>query len=428
MNFNTFNFNPLILSNIATLGYETPTPIQQKSLPIVLSGQDVMGLAQTGTGKTAAFALPIIQHLMTTQGSGTRALIIAPTRELSQQIYEAICAFSKGSHLKCIALYGGVNITSQIRKLASGIDIVVGCPGRLLDHLQQGTLTLKGLKVLVLDEADHMFDMGFLPDIRKILRQVPKVRQTLLFSATMPPAIHTLAQEVLHKPAQIKIENTRASSSIKQLLFPVPKHLKLDLLIHLLHKINKESVIVFTKTKHTAKKIALKLEAAGFKAASLQGNLSQNRRDIAMKGFRDGSLQILVATDIVSRGIDVSTISHVINFDIPSTVEAYVHRIGRTGRAAKEGEAFTFIVDEDLPQVRAIERVLKKKIEQCDVKDFNYDAPKALGMDHDDRPSRSPRNHQKPANKQGAQKKTPSKTAPKYPWEKKKVRRIPRDV
>lgn len=377
MNFNSFKLDPIILSNVQKLGYTEPTPIQQQSIPPILLGNDVMGLAQTGTGKTAAFMLPILQRLLQGSRQQVRALVIAPTRELAQQIHDAIVELAKGTKLQSVTLYGGVNINPQIKSLARGVEIVVACPGRLLDHVQQGTINLSKVEVLVLDEADHMFDMGFLPDIRKILRHLPKKRQTLLFSATMPDAIHTLAKDVLHNPITVKIGHSAPATSVKQVLFPVPKHLKTDLLIHLLNKIKKESVLVFTRTKHTAKKLALKLEQAGFRATSLQGNLSQNRRQSAMNGFRDGSLQILVATDIAARGIDVASISHVINYDIPSTVEAYVHRIGRTGRAAKEGEAFTLILDEDAAEVRAIERVLGKKIERSLLENFNYKAAAA---------------------------------------------------
>ena len=374
MNFNSFDLKQTILSNIKALGYVKPTPIQDQAIPHILLGKDVMGLAQTGTGKTAAFALPILQRLMEGPRSCVRALIIAPTRELAQQIHDSIVQLSKGTKIRSVTLFGGVNINPQITTLKHGVDIVVACPGRLLDHLKQHTLDISKVEVLVLDEADHMFDMGFLPDIRRILRYLPKQRQTLLFSATMPEEINALAHDVLHKPVVIKIGHSAPATSVKQVLFPVPQHLKTALLIHLLNMTPKESVLVFTRTKHNAKKVALKLENAGFKATSLQGNLSQNKRELAMKGFRDGSLQILVATDIAARGIDVSSISHVINYDIPDTVEAYIHRIGRTGRAAKEGEAFTLITQEDLSEVKAIERVLGRTIEQRKFDDFDYTA------------------------------------------------------
>lgn len=383
MNFNSFNLNPVILANIKALGYETPTPIQQQSMPSVMQGRDVMGLAQTGTGKTAAFALPIIHRLMHGPRNALRAVIIAPTRELAQQIHEAIQEFAATTRLRSVTLYGGVNINPQIKALKEGAEIVVACPGRLLDHIQQRTINLTRVEVLVLDEADQMFDMGFLPDVRKILRFLPKQRQTLLFSATMPDAIQDLAQEVLNNPLKVEVGRVMPATSVKQALFPVPKHLKTALLIHLLNQTDKDSVLVFTRTKHTAKKVAQKLEDAGFSATSLQGNLSQSKRQTAMRGFRDGSLQIMVATDIASRGIDVTTITHVINYDIPDTVEAYIHRIGRTGRAAKEGEAFTLITNEDNMEVRAIERVLGKPIPQIKLADFNYEVaapPRPLGQ------------------------------------------------
>lgn len=397
--FDSFDLDKTILANIHQMGYATPTPIQAQSIPSVLKGEDVMGLAQTGTGKTAAFALPIIQRLLTGPRGKVRALIIAPTRELAQQIHDAIVSFTKGTKLHCVTLYGGVNINPQINSLQRGVEIVVACPGRLLDLLNQGALELTHVEVLVLDEADHMFDMGFLPDIRKILRQLPKKRQTLLFSATMPGAIHDLAHDVLHHPIKIEVGRSAPAQSVQQMLFPVAPHLKTELLIHLLNKTHKESVLVFTRTKHKAKSVALRLEKAGFRATSLQGNLSQNRRVTAMKGFRDGSLQILVATDIASRGIDVSSISHVINYDIPDTVETYIHRIGRTGRAAKEGEAFTLTTYEDDAEVRAIEKVLGKKIEEYKFEDFDYKAEppsRPLGSVAAHKPSQRRPQHRRP--------------------------------
>jgi ATP-dependent RNA helicase RhlE len=372
VSFDSFNLHPHILANIRSLGYQTPTPIQSQSIPPILSGTDVMGLAQTGTGKTAAFALPIIQRLMTGPRSCVRALIVAPTRELAQQIHEAFVELCHGTKLRSVTLYGGVNINPQIKNLAHGAEIVVACPGRLLDHIQQKTINLSKVEVLVLDEADQMFDMGFLPSIRKLLRYLPKKRQTLLFSATMPMAINELAYEVLHEPITVKIGHSAPATSVTQTLFPVAHHLKAALLISILHKTTIESVLVFTRTKHSAKQVAKKLQEAGFRATSLQGNLSQNKRQSAMNGFRDGSIQILVATDIASRGIDVVGISHVINYDMPSTVEVYIHRIGRTGRADKMGEALTLITHEDTAEVRNIERVLGRKLEQRKLEDFNY--------------------------------------------------------
>lgn len=372
MYFDTLNLDKRILANVHALGYTTPTPIQMQSIPPILLGRDVMGLAQTGTGKTAAFALPMIQRLLKGPRACVRAVIIAPTRELAQQIHEAITELCKGTGLSSMTLYGGVNINPQIKTLARGVEIVVACPGRLLDHIQQKTIQLDKVDVLVLDEADQMFDMGFFPTIRKILRYLPKKYQALLFSATMPTVIRELAYEVLKDPVTVQVANDAPAASVKQIMFPVAQHLKKELLIKILNKTSTESVLIFTRTKHRAKQVAQKLEQAGFCAASLQGNLSQNRRLAVMNGFRDGTLQVLVATDIASRGIDVTSISHVINFDIPDTVEAYIHRIGRTGRASKLGEAYTLITPEDASQVRAIERVQGNKLEQQTLEDFDY--------------------------------------------------------
>jgi len=378
MDFKSLQISPKILHNIDLLGYKSPTPIQEQGIPPILADHDVMGLAQTGTGKTAAFAIPIIQRLLKGPHSAPRALIIAPTRELSQQIHDAITELCKGTGITSMTLYGGVNINPQFKKLKQGVTIIVACPGRLLDHIEQRTVNLSKLEVLVLDEADQMFDMGFLPSIRRIIKHIPSKRQTLLFSATMPPAINELAQVVLHKPVTISVGHDAPTKTVTQTLFPIAPHLKDSLLLFILKKYNFDSVLIFTRTKHRAKKLAEKLANAGFTATSLQGNLSQNKRQSAMNAFRDGSLQILVATDIASRGIDVLSISHVINYDIPEKVETYTHRIGRTGRAAQTGEAFTLITSEDNSQVRSIEKVLGYKVEQRRFEDFDYSAPGPL--------------------------------------------------
>lgn len=373
--FKDFNFRPDVAAGIEAAGYTKPTPIQAEAIPIVMKGRDVMGLAQTGTGKTAAFGLPILNRLAEGRRGQVRALIIAPTRELAEQIHEAIAMLGKKTGLKSITIYGGVNINPQINKLKRGADIVVACPGRLLDHIGQGTINLRRLEVLVLDEADHMFDMGFLPDIRRILKRIPGNRQTLLFSATMPSQIKKLAHDVLRDPEIIQVDNTTAAVTVTHGLYPVEQHLKTKLLMALLHHTNTESVLIFTRTKHRAKRLGEQLGKAGYTAASLQGNLSQNRRQAALNGFRNGTFQILVATDIAARGIDVSQISHVINYDIPDTPEAYVHRIGRTGRAARTGDAFTLVSREDNFTVRTIERKLGRLLERRRVEGFDYDTP-----------------------------------------------------
>jgi ATP-dependent RNA helicase RhlE len=375
MKFTSFSFNPAVAAGVTAAGYITPTPIQLQAIPPVMSGRDVMGLAQTGTGKTAAFALPILNRLMHGPRGVVRALVVAPTRELAEQINEAILQLGRQTRLKSITVYGGVGITPQIEKLRKGVEIVVACPGRLLDHIGQGTIDLSQLEVLVLDEADQMFDMGFLPDIRRILGHLPRQRQTLLFSATMPAEIRGLAREILRDPVTVQVDIVAPAATVTHALYPVGQHLKTPLLLELLRHTDTESVLIFTRTKHRAKRLGEQLEKAGYRAASIQGNLSQNRRQAAMDGFRDGTFQILVATDIAARGIDVSLISHVINYDIPDTTDAYIHRIGRTGRAAKSGDAFTLVTDEDGGTVRAIERVLEAPIERRTVAGFDYSVP-----------------------------------------------------
>jgi ATP-dependent RNA helicase RhlE len=374
MEFQRFDFHPHVAAGVTAAGYTTPTPIQVQAIPSVLLGRDVMGLAQTGTGKTAAFVLPILNRLMVGGRGYVRALVIAPTRELAEQIHEAINSLGRQTRLRSVTVYGGVSINPQIDKLRRGAEIVVACPGRLLDHLGQRTIDLSRLEVLVLDEADHMFDMGFFPDIRRILQHLPQQRQTLLFSATMPKEIRHLASDVLTKPVTLDVGATVAAVTVSHALYPVSQHLKTPLLIELLQHTDTESVLIFTRTKHRAKRLGEQLSRAGYKTASLQGNLSQQRRQEAMNGFRNGTYQILVATDIAARGIDVTQVSHVINYDIPNTTDAYIHRIGRTGRAAKSGDAYTLVAAEDKDMVRDIERVLGRTIERRTVDGFDYNA------------------------------------------------------
>ncbi len=400
MSFSAFKLHPKIAASVQALGYKTPTPIQVQAIPPVLAGKDVMGLAQTGTGKTAAFVLPILERLLPGPRGRVRSLIIAPTRELAEQIHVAIGELGRNTHIKSCTIYGGVGVNPQIQKLRAGVDIVVACPGRLLDHLNQRTINLASLEVLVLDEADRMFDMGFLPDVRRIIKQLPYPRQTLMFSATMADDIRKLTDEVLHDPVTVKIGHTAPANTVSHALYPVEQHLKTALLMELLKHTDTESILIFTRTKYRAKRIGQQLEKAGYKAASLQGNLSQNKRQDALDGFRDGSYQILVATDIAARGIDVLSISHVINYDMPDTTDAYTHRIGRTGRAAKTGDAFTFVSPEDEPLVRSIERVLGKKIERRTLKDFDYEksAPaRDAEFARPPRPPQRPRTQPRPA-------------------------------
>jgi ATP-dependent RNA helicase RhlE len=413
LKFESFKFHSSIAAGIKALGYQDPTPIQLRAIPPVLEGHDVMGLAQTGTGKTAAFVLPILERLLHGPRGRVRALLIAPTRELAEQIHVSIATLGRDTKLRSVTVYGGVSVNPQIQKLRAGVEIVVACPGRLLDHLNQKTIDLSHVEVLVLDEADRMFDMGFLPDIRRIVKQLPVKRQTLLFSATMPDDIRKLVREVQHNPVTVQVGHAAPANTVSHALYPVEQHLKTALLMELLKHTDTESILIFTRTKHRAKRIGQQLEKAGYKAASLQGNLSQNRRQAALDGFRDGTHQILVATDIAARGIDVSSISHVINYDIPDTADAYTHRIGRTGRAAKTGDAFTFVTREDEPLVKSIERVLGDKIERRTLKDFDYKKAAPVRDTEFARPPREPQRRREPvgAKSTGSRTASPHKAA-----------------
>ncbi len=389
MKFDAFDLHQDIIRAIANNGYEVPTPIQAEAIPSILTGHDLLGLAQTGTGKTAAFVLPIIHHLMEGHRRCVRALILAPTRELAAQTNEAVKLFSRGTGLRSVVIYGGVGMSPQIEALKRGVEIVVACPGRLLDHISQKRIDFSRLETLVIDEADRMFDMGFLPDVRRIAGHLPRKRQTLLFSATMPDDIRHLADDMLHDAITVQIRHTKPIETVSHALYPVEHHLKTALLRELLKATDTDSVLVFTRTKHRAERLAHQLTHAGFRATSLQGDLSQSKREKAIEGFRRGSFQILVATDIAARGIDVSAISHVINFDMPDTADAYTHRIGRTGRAEKTGDAFTFVTRDDADMVRTIEKILGEKLERKTLPGFDYSKP-------DERPSQAagPRSRQ----------------------------------
>jgi ATP-dependent RNA helicase RhlE len=370
MDFSSFNFRQQIEAGIKACGYQAPTPIQMQTLPPALSGRDVMGLAQTGTGKTAAFVLPILQRLSSGPRGKIRALILAPTRELAEQILTSVNELGVNTGIRAVAVYGGVSKDGQLQKIRKGAEIVIACPGRLLDHLSTRAFRLDGVEVLVLDEADQMFDMGFLPDIRRILKQVPVKRQNMLFSATMPADIRKLADEILRSPEVVRIDPDRPAATIAQAIYQVEPQHKTSMLLSILRQTQTESILVFTRTKHGAKNLARRLATAGFQAADLQGNLSQNRRRATLDGFRGGSISILVATDIAARGLDVARVSHVINFDMPNTPEAYTHRIGRTGRADRRGEAFSLVSRDDMGMVRAIERGLGRSIERRVLENF----------------------------------------------------------
>ncbi len=372
--FNQFGLHTDLLKALNELSFQKPTQIQQDSLPHALKGSDLLACAMTGSGKTAAFVLPILERLRNKPRGGTRALIITPTRELAAQIVEHFAGLAKFTKLRAAAVYGGVGMKPQQDALRRGVDVVVATPGRLLDHVRQGNTNFSALEVLVLDEADRMLDMGFLPDIRRIMQVLPKTpRQTLFFSATMPAPIVELSREILNAPVMLNVKRqSTPASGITQALYPVNGGLKVDLLVELLRRDEIGNAIVFTRTKHRANRVFEKLERAGIAAERIHGNRSQAQRTAALAGFKDGKYRVLVATDIVARGIDVTLLDHVINFDVPHTPEDYIHRIGRTARAEATGDAFTFVSHEEEKEIRDIEKVLGKKIQRRTVKDFNY--------------------------------------------------------
>jgi ATP-dependent RNA helicase RhlE len=367
MSFEKFKLDEKILAGVVAAGYRKPTPIQAQSIPPIMAGKDIMGLAQTGTGKTAAFVLPILQRLMQGQRGPIRALIIAPTRELSEQTHESILQLGRKTGLCSTTIYGGVSISNQINRLRSRVDIISACPGRLLDHIGRGTLDLSHVEVLVLDEADHMFDMGFLPDVRRIVKHLPAKRQTLLFSATMPGEIRSLADDLLRDPIHIQIGDSAPVMTVSHTFYPVQTEQKTALLKDILAKTDTQSVLVFTRTKSRAKSLAEQLNRIGHKVTSLHGNLTQQKRKQSLDGFRDGRYEVMIATDIAARGIDVTRISHVINYDMPATADAYTHRIGRTGRAMKTGDAFTFITGQDAELLRSLKKLLGEKLQYQNV-------------------------------------------------------------
>lgn len=375
MSFDSFHLHPQVAAGITSAGYVEPTPVQSQCIPLIMEGRDVMGLAQTGTGKTAAFVLPVLHRLLQRPRGRVRALVITPTRELAEQTHQAFTTIGAKTGLRSVTVYGGVDITTQVRTLRNGVEIVVGCPGRLLDHLDQGTLNLLKLEVLVLDEADRMLDMGFLPDVRRLLRSLPAGRQTLLFSATMPDDVRTLTHQFMRNPVTIQINQSTPVETVSHALYPVEPHLKGNLLKELLRRTDAESVLVFTRTRNRAARVAEQLARAGYAAGCIQGDLSQHQRQAALDGFREGRFNILVATDIAARGIDVAGISHVINYDMPDTTDNYIHRIGRTGRASHNGDALTLITGEDEDMVRSLELILGYRLERRKVEGFNYTSP-----------------------------------------------------
>ncbi|MGO8839014.1 MAG: DEAD/DEAH box helicase [Limisphaerales bacterium] len=372
MAFSKLGLSPAVLEGVRAAGYITPTPIQLRGIPLVLAGRDIIGSAQTGTGKTAAFALPILTKL-DRHAPGPRALILEPTRELAAQVETAIRDFARFTDLKVTVVYGGVGYGRQLDDLRAGTDVLAATPGRLLDHLERGTVRLDKVQFLVLDEADRMLDMGFLPDVRRIVERCPRQRHTSLFSATIPPQIETLIQWAMRSPETIEIGARRTpAETVKHVIYPVSDSQKSDLLLELLKRVNFNSVLIFCRTKHGADRVVGLLKRNNHAVAVLHSNRTQREREQALQGFRTGRYEVLVATDIAARGLDIADVSHVINYDVPQHPEDYIHRIGRTGRAEAHGDAFTIMTAEDGSHVFAIERFISQKIPRVKLENFDY--------------------------------------------------------
>jgi ATP-dependent RNA helicase RhlE len=375
MPFTSLHLHPDLLKGIRELGFARPTPIQDDAIPPAMQGRDLLACAQTGSGKTAAFLLPILHRLLERPRRSTRALVLTPTRELAAQILEDLNALALHTPLSGAAVYGGVGMGPQEHAFRSGVDVIVATPGRLLDHFRAPYAKLDALEYLVLDEADRMLDMGFLPDIRRILRHIPARRQTLFFSATMPGPIGTLASEMLKNPVTINLQRHAAPAvGITQAVYPVPQELKPALFLELLNRGLVQEALVFTRTKHRANRLADHLVRHKINAARIHGNRSQAQRTEALAGFKSGKYRVLVATDIAARGIDVEALSHVVNFDVPAVPEDYIHRVGRTGRAELTGDAFTFVAPDEEADLRAIERAVKRTLPRVTLPDFDYSA------------------------------------------------------
>ena len=381
VSFNDLKLVPEVLDAVRDAGYTHPTPIQQQAIPLALAGRDLIGLAQTGTGKTAGFTLPIVHNLLIAPLSASdgmpahrvRVLVLTPTRELAAQVEESFRKYAKYADLRIVPVFGGVGLEPQSRELRRGVDVVIATPGRLIDHIERGNVNFDDLEVLVLDEADRMLDMGFAPQINRIVDEVPPYRQTLLFSATMPAEVEALARKYLRKPVVVQVgRRSEAASTVTHAVYPVPRERKSLLLIELLKKPEMDSVLVFTRTKHGADRVVRHLEDEGISASAMHADKSQGERTRALDDFKAGKIRVLVATDIAQRGLDVSGISHVINYDVPQQPEDYVHRIGRTGRAAATGDAFTFMSPDEISMVRAIERTIGQQIPRISVAGFDF--------------------------------------------------------
>jgi ATP-dependent RNA helicase RhlE len=373
MSFSSFDLDPSLLRGVADLGFTEPTPIQRDGIPPALEGRDVLACAMTGSGKTAAFALPILQRLLGKKRGTTKVLVLAPTRELAAQIVEHFNELARHTPIRAAAVYGGVGMGPQEKAFRSGVDVIVACPGRLLDHFQYPYARLAGLEVLVLDEADRMLDMGFLPDIRRVLKHLPAADQTLFFSATVPPPIRELSRQMLKNPVMLNIERASApATGVEQAIYPVRQDVKSALLLELLKGNTIENAIVFTRTKHRANRLHQYLERHGISADRVHGNRSQPQRTQALADFKSGRTRVLVATDIAARGIDVEGLSHVVNFDVPNVPDDYIHRVGRTARAGATGMALTFVSPDEMNELRAIERAVAKVLPRKTLDGFDY--------------------------------------------------------
>ena len=382
MTFNALGLHPTLLKGVADLGFTQPTPIQRESIPPGLEGRDLLACAATGSGKTAAFLLPILHHIIDLPRGSTRALILAPTRELALQIAEETRALARHTSIGVAAVHGGVGASPQERAFRRGTDIIVATPGRLLDHFSQGHAPLDDLEYLVLDEADRMLDMGFLPDIERVLRHIPEARQRFLFSATMPPPIEKLTRQILRDPAKIALQRRAApAEGVDQAAYPVPATLKGKLLVALLEGAEMDDALVFTRTKHRADRLTKLLNKNGISAERIHGNRSQAQRTRALAGFKAGDFRVMVATDIAARGIDVEQLGHVVNFDVPNVPEDYIHRVGRTARAGERGDALTLVSPDEEPDLRRIERAVNTRIERKRVDGFDYDAGKGEALE-----------------------------------------------
>ncbi|HET7622540.1 MAG TPA: DEAD/DEAH box helicase [Gemmatimonadaceae bacterium] len=382
MSFNSLDLHPSLLKALKELGFARPTPIQNDAIPPALDGRDVLACAMTGSGKTAAFLLPIVNQLMERRRGATRALVVVPTRELAAQVLEHLNELAVHTPITGAAIFGGVGMGPQEHALRSGVDVIIATPGRLLDHMKLPYASFDSLEFLVLDEADRMLDMGFLPEIRKILRRLPERRQTLFFSATMPAPIVALTREMLHDPAMIQIERvSKPAVGITQAVYPVQQELKASLFLTLLERGEIKQALVFTRTKHRANRLTEFLSSRGVRAERIHGNRSQAQRTAALAGFKNGEFPVLVATDIAARGIDVEALGHVVNFDVPVAPEDYIHRVGRTGRAEATGDAFTFAAPEEQNELKAIERAIGKRLPRVTVPDFDYDARPAMRLE-----------------------------------------------